>query len=621
MTRTSIYSATGLALLAILFLALTVLSGATLRGVSLDLTEQKLYTLSDGTRNILESLEEPVSLEFYFSEDASSDLPLVRKYAQRVEELLDEMAEHADGKLEVERIDPEPFSEAEDRAAQYGLEAIPVGGAGDELYMGIVGTNTVDGLETLPFLSPSRESMLEYELARMVYLLSQPERPRVGLLSGIDIEGGMNRQTGQRSQPWAINDQVREMFDIARVSAEDEALPEDIDVLVLIHPQGLSDGLLADIERFLAEGGRLLAFVDPFAESATPADPRNPMAAMDMERSSNLEALFEAWGLNFDTSRFVADAGLALQVNLRQNPRPVRHPALLGIPADLMNSDDVVTSELSAVNVASIGHLAAGEDSELSIEPLMRSSDRAALLDAERLQFLNDPESLLAEFSPTGERYTLAARVSGRVPRAFAGSEADESSERYELNAIVVGDVDLLADRYWVRRQQFFGDTLLEPFAGNGDFVINAIDNLMGNADLISVRSRDVSNRPFTLVDSLRRQAEADLRAKEQQLEAELAETEQRLTELQRARGDTDLAVLTPEQQAELDRFSERRLEIRKELRQVRRQLDEEIEALGTRVKMINIGLMPALVTAFALFVAWRRRQISRRTADGGSAS
>jgi ABC-type uncharacterized transport system involved in gliding motility auxiliary subunit len=621
MTRTSIYSATGLALLAILFLALTVLSGATLRGVSLDLTEQKLYTLSDGTRNILESLEEPVSLEFYFSEDASSDLPLVRKYAQRVEELLDEMAEHADGKLEVERIDPEPFSEAEDRAAQYGLEAIPVGGAGDELYMGIVGTNTVDGLETLPFLSPSRESMLEYELARMVYLLSQPERPRVGLLSGIDIEGGMNRQTGQRSQPWAINDQVREMFDIARVSAEDEALPEDIDVLVLIHPQGLSDGLLADIERFLAEGGRLLAFVDPFAESATPADPRNPMAAMDIERSSNLEALFEAWGLNFDTSRFVADAGLALQVNLRQNPRPVRHPALLGIPADLMNSDDVVTSELSAVNVASIGHLAAGEDSELSIEPLMRSSDRAALLDAERLQFLNDPESLLAEFSPTGERYTLAARVSGRVPRAFAGSEADESSERYELNAIVVGDVDLLADRYWVRRQQFFGDTLLEPFAGNGDFVINAIDNLMGNADLISVRSRDVSNRPFTLVDSLRRQAEADLRAKEQQLEAELAETEQRLTELQRARGDTDLAVLTPEQQAELDRFSERRLEIRKELRQVRRQLDEEIEALGTRVKMINIGLMPALVTAFALFVAWRRRQISRRTADGGSAS
>jgi ABC-type uncharacterized transport system involved in gliding motility auxiliary subunit len=343
------------------------------------------------------------------------------------------------------------------------------------------------------------------------------------------------------------------------------------------------------------------------------------MAAMDIERSSNLEALVEAWGLNFDTSRFVADAGLALQVNLRQNPRPVRHPALLGIPADLMNSDDVVTSELSAVNVASIGHLAAGEDSELSIEPLMRSSDRAALLDAERLQFLNDPESLLAEFSPTGERYTLAARVSGRVPRAFAGSEADESSERYELNAIVVGDVDLLADRYWVRRQQFFGDTLLEPFAGNGDFVINAIDNLMGNADLISVRSRDVSNRPFTLVDSLRRQAEADLRAKEQQLEAELAETEQRLTELQRARGDTDLAVLTPEQQAELDRFSERRLEIRKELRQVRRQLDEEIEALGTRVKMINIGLMPALVTAFALFVAWRRRQTSRKTAQGGS--
>jgi len=613
-----LFSASGLILLAILFLALTILTGAVIRGARVDLTEQGLYTLSEGTVNLLASLEAPITLEFYFSEEASSDLPMVRNFARRVQELLDEMAERADGELRVRRIDPAPFSEQEDQAARYGLEAVPVSNAGDTLYLGIVGTNQIDGLEVLPFISPARESFLEYELARMVYTLSQPDRPRVGLLSGLPLQGGVNMQTGQRNEPWAIHDQIQEMFEVERVRPTDEQLPDALDVLVLVHPQQLSDELLRAIDRFVTEGGRLLAFVDPHAETAQPDNPADPMAAMSLDRVSSLEPLFDAWGVRFSDDRFVADLGQALQVTIQGARRAVRHPAILGVSGENVNADDVVTGELDVVNLASSGHFQAAEDSQVTIEPLLTSSEQAGLLDASSLQFLNDPSELIPQVGVTGERMVLAARLSGSVPSAF--SDADPESESlYPINAIVVGDADLLADQYWVQRQRFFGTTLLDPFASNGDFVVNAIDNLLGNADLISVRSRASSRRPFTLVDSLRREAEQNLRQTEERLENELAETERRLNELQQARGDTDLSILTAEQEAELDRFMEQRIEIRRQLRQVRRELDRDIEALGTRVKLLNIALMPVLVTVFALLIAWRRRRVGRQSAGGSS--
>lgn len=614
----SIYSASALIVLAVLFLGLTILSGAGIQGARLDLTENDLYTLSPGTISILESIEEPITLEFYFSEESSRDLPMARNFARRVGEMLDEMSQHAGGKLRVRRIDPEPFSEEEDDAARFGLEAAPVGTAGDNLYMGIVGTNLVDGLEVLPFLSPSREAILEYELARMVYRLSQPEPPRIGVYSSLPIEGGVDMQSAQSRPPWAIHDQIEDMFDVETIEPDAQNLPANIDVAVLIHPVDPGEEFLRAIDDFVLDGGRLLVFVDPYAESDPGPNPNDPMAAMRMERSSTLGRLFEAWGVEFSDGQFVADLGQALQVSMQRGQRPVRHPAIIGVTRDNMNAEDVITGELDAVNLASVGGLGLDEDSPLELEALLTSSENAGRISTDRLQFLQDPGELTAEVAADGERHILAARLSGPVQSAFA--EDDETSQRSgELHAIVVGDADLLADQYWVQRRDFFGTSMLEPFAGNGDFVINAIDNLMGNADLISVRSRSTSSRPFTLVESLRREAEENLRETEQRLEAELAETEQRLTELQQARGDTDLSVLTPEQEEELDRFMEKRIEIRRQLRQVRRDLDREIDALGSRIKAVNIALMPALVTIFALAVAWRRSRSSQAVRRGGA--
>ena len=611
-----LYSSTSLALLALMFLAVTMLSGAFLTGFRLDLTENRLYTLSPGTINLLASIEEPITLEFYFSEEASRDLPMVRNFSRRIQELLDEMAQRADGGLEVRRIDPRPFSEQEDRAALLGLEGVPVGPGQESLYLGIVGSNRVDGREVLPFISPAREAFLEYELARMIYILSQPERPRVGLLSDLPLRGEMDFRTGQPGEPWAVYEEIDELFELEWIEPDATDLSDNIDLLILVHPRQLSETLLAAVEDFALSGGRLLAFLDPFAETDPGPDPGDPTGAQTADMYSTLEPLLSAWGVNFSPDDFIVDQGLALQVNLQQGQPPVRHPAILGLTPSVMDSEDVITADLEAINMASVGWFELTEGSPLTMEPLLTSSRSAGPLPTERLRFLDDPASLADEFGPTGDHFVLAGRVSGEVEAVLAENNGG-SPRRGRIDAILVGDADFLADRYWVQRQRFFGTTLLEPFANNADFVINAIDNLLGNADLISIRTRATSNRPFELVEDLRRSAEQSLRATERRLESELAEAEQRINELQQARPDADLSVLTDEQQAEIDRFIARRLEIRQQLRQVRRDLDRDIEALGTRIKIVNIVLMPLLVTAFALYMAWRRRRAFRARTAG----
>ncbi len=611
-----LYSSTSLALLALMFLAVTMLSGAFLTGFRLDLTENRLYTLSPGTINLLASIEEPITLEFYFSEEASRDLPMVRNFSRRIQELLDEMAQRADGGLEVRRIDPRPFSEQEDSAALLGLEGVPVGPGQESLYLGIVGSNRVDGREVLPFISPAREAFLEYELARMIYILSQPERPRVGLLSDLPLRGEMDFRTGQPGEPWAVYEEIDELFELEWIEPDATDLSDNIDLLILVHPRQLSETLLAAVEDFALSGGRLLAFLDPFAETDPGPDPGDPTGAQTADMYSTLEPLLSAWGVNFSPDDFIVDQGLALQVNLQQGQPPVRHPAILGLTPSVMDSEDVITADLEAINMASVGWFELTEGSPLTMEPLLTSSRSAGPLPTERLRFLDDPASLADEFGPTGDHFVLAGRVSGEVEAVLAENNGG-SPRRGRIDAILVGDADFLADRYWVQRQRFFGQTLLEPFANNADFVINAIDNLLGNADLISIRTRATSNRPFELVEDLRRSAEQSLRATERRLESELAEAEQRINELQQARPDADLSVLTDEQQAEIDRFIARRLEIRQQLRQVRRDLDRDIEALGTRIKIVNIVLMPLLVTAFALYMAWRRRRAFRARTAG----
>lgn len=613
--RKSAIDRLGLVAVALAFVAAVFLVNSAFRGLRLDLTENQLYTLSDGTRRIVESIPEPVNLYLFFSAKATADIPYLHTYAGRVQEMLEEFARRSNGKLVLKVVDPLPFSEEEDQAAAFGLRSLNGGNGGDPIYLGVAGTNSVGDDEIIPFLDPSKEAFLEYELAKLVYTLANPRKPVVGLLSSLPMTAGFDPLTQQPTTPWAVTDQLGQFFELRLLENGLRKIDDQVKVLMLVHPQDLADDTLYAIDQFLLRGGRALIFVDPFAEIQRPGPGGAPGG-----RSSDLRRLLDAWGLAVDPRQVVGDDRYALSVAGADN-RPVRHLGIIGVDRDGINQDDVITSGLNALNLAFAGHITRRADAPAKLVPLVQSSSDAALLPAERLAFMPDPELLRNDFAPTGQRYLLAARVTGPLPSAFpegppagapAGNHLKVAAEPAQV--VLVADVDLLADRLWVQSQDLFGQRVSTAFANNGDLVINALDNLLGSSDLISIRSRATFQRPFTRVQALRREAEGRFRSAEARLQDELRDTEDRLVELQANRADQGAAILTPEQQKEIERFQARRLELRRELRQVQRGLDQDIEDLGKWLKAINIALVPLLVSLLSVaLLAWRRRR--RRTA------
>lgn len=612
----SAYSAGILVLLAILFITLTIMSSVFLKGMRFDLTENSLYTLNEGTRNILRNMDEPVNLYLYFSEDVSRDLPQFRSYARWAGEMLEEFAEQSGGKLKLQRVDPTPFSPEEDRAAQYGLQGVPVGTAGDTLYFGLVGTNSLDGMEVMPFLQPDKEKFLEYDLAKIVFSLSHPQHKKVGLISGLEMKAGFDPATQSVSEAWIIHQQLSQLFDLQDIPIDTTALPDGLDLLVLVHPKDLSESMLYQIDQYVLRGGRLLAFIDPLAEADLGGDPNDPMARMNAGGSSTLEPLLQAWGVGFDTDRVIGDYAYALQVSIGQGQPPVRHLGILSVNQDGINSSDVASADLNTVNLSSTGWLShMGTDGSV-FEPILESSQNAAPIDAARLRFLSNPQDLSSDFQPTGDRYALAARVTGQVNTAFEQPPEGmplmghlTGSTETGINVVLFADTDVLTDRLWVQKQSFLGQTVANSFADNGTLVFNLADQLLGSSDLIGVRTRASTTRPFDRVEALKLSAEARFRDTEQRLQAELEETERTLTEMQGLRQDNELTVLTSEQQDEVQRFVDRKLQIRSELRQVQHDLSRDIEALGMRLKFINIVLVPLLIVLSALVFRHMRRR------------
>ncbi|MFZ2289156.1 MAG: Gldg family protein [Halopseudomonas yangmingensis] len=592
------YSGTGLLVLLLAFIAFNMASSVLLPGARLDLTEQKLYTISPGTRQILEGLEEPITLNFFFSDRASKDMVVLRNHARRVEEMLREYQRVAGGKLQLQIIDPQPFSEAEDRAAEYGLQAIPLTQTGDKLYFGLAGTNSLAQREVIPFFALEQEGLLEYELSRLVNSLAQPDKPRIGLISGLPLGGGMNPMTGQQTAPWVVLEQVRQLFEIDNLDHDIDRIPEQVKVLLLVHPKGLSEAALFAIDQFVLGGGKLLAFVDPFAEMDFSQEAM--MDAMADGKASDLGPLLAAWGVDYDPEKVVLDARLGMSVGRGQGQLPARHIGWLELLPAHLDREDTVTAPLSLLTVASAGALQPREGSQTRFLPLLSSTVDSMLVPSSRLAALRDPEQLLNGFKADAQQYHFAARLQGPAATAYPeGLEGREPGLRQSdnINVLLVADTDLLSDRMWVQVQDFFGQRISQPWADNGGLLVNALDNLSGSEALISVRSRGDFSRPFVVVQELQRQAEQRFRASEQRLQQQLAETEQRLAELQQGQDPGQLTELSPQQEQAIQRFIDERLDIRKQLREVRFRLNADIEQLGTRLKIINIALVPLLLT------------------------
>ncbi len=618
-------SGTALIVIAVLFVAVMLLVNVLFRGARLDLTQSHLYTLSDGTKNILESIDEPVDLTLFFSDKGSENIPQLRSYFTTVREMLQEMSSRSGGKLRLSVVDPLPFSEDEDRASSLGLQAVPVSAAGDKVFLGLAGTNSTNGHAAIPFLDPGKEAFLEYDVAKLIHELETPKKPVVGLLSGLPIAAGLDPQTQQMRQPWAIYQQWSQLFEMKTVDAATlKAIDKDMDVLIVVQPKNLSDDAQYAIDQFVLRGGHLLVFVDPSAELDTSgADPSNPMAGMMADKSSDLPKLFKAWGIEYDPHKIVIDRARGVPISMGEGSAPVRHPGILGLTQADLNHDDVTTANLDSINVSTAGSFDLAKDAkDEKLVPLLQTTSDAMSVPGDRLRMLGDPSTLLQGYQPAGSPFVIAARLSGKFKTAFperTGADALKESKDANGQIVLVADTDLLSDRLWVQVRPFLGQTVMNPFANNGDFAVNALDNMAGSGDLISIRGRATSQRPFTTVEAIKRSADERFRAKEQDLQRELSDTERKLTELQSAKSQDQAQILSPEQKSELEKFLARKLEIRKELRQVRRQLDAEIESLGTRLKVINIILVPLLLTLGALAFAWWRLQ-RRRAAQGAHA-
>lgn len=604
------YSGAGLLLIALAFLAFNMLAGLTLTNARVDLTEQKLYTISDGTKKILGEIDEPINLYFFYSDKTAKDLVVLRNYARRVEEMLKAYERTADGRIKLHIVDPEPFSEDEDKAAEFGLQAIPLEQGGDQVYFGLAGTNSVDETQIIPFFPLDQEEFLEYEISRLVQTLAKPERPVVGVLSGLQLNGGFDMASRQPTPPWMVMEEVRQLFRIESLKGDIDQIPEQVSVLLLVHPKNLPQQTQYAIDQFVLRGGKLLAFVDPWSEAdngmAMPGEPGG-------DKSSDLDTLFKAWGLRMLPGKVLGDGANSMSVSMGQDKPPARHAAWLNLPRHSLDQSDVSTGGLENITLATAGILEPLEGAKTRFLPLIQSSEYAMPFDVQRFGMLADPEELIRELKPTGERYAVAARISGPVQSAFPNGiegRKDGLKAADNVNLIVVADTDMLSDRMWVQVQDFFGQRVPQPWADNAGFAINALDNLAGSDALISVRSRGRFSRPFDVVEKLQRDAEVQFREREQELQQRLTDTEQKLASLQQNQDPAKALELTPEQQATLQQFVQEKLRIRKELREVRFQLNADIEDLGRTLKFINIALVPLVLTLGVLVLwLWRRRR------------
>jgi ABC-type uncharacterized transport system involved in gliding motility auxiliary subunit len=590
-----------LILLTLAFFVFAFLNNTLFSGLRLDLTQNKLYSLSKGSLEIIDSIDEPIDFYYFFSDEISRDLTGLRAYAKQVDALLGEYEIASKGKIRLHRIDPEPFSEEEDQAAAFNLQSVPVNNAGETLYFGLAGKNAAGAQSVIPFFQPDKESFLEYELSKLLQGLIQIKKPVVGLLSSITVREDMNMQTFQPVPAWVLIQQLEQRFEVRNIDSELEELSEDpfkeIDLLVLIHPKELSDDMRFAIDQFVMSGGRLLAFIDPYPEMDRAAS-ANPMVPGPQPQSSQLNKLLSPWGVTLREGVVLGDANKALHVGAGPSGQAVRHLAIVGMDASNFLQNDLTVSSLESINFASAGILDVSEnvfeDHGTAITPIIQSSNISAPINLTRLQFLSNPEDLQSGFVPTGEIYNLAVRLSESAVSGFPEREGALVSTD-NINVIIVADTDVLTDQLWVQVQNFFGQSIASPWANNGDFVTNAVDNLLGSSALIGIRSRGEFSRPFDVVVSLQRKAEANYQKSADSLQERLAETERQLISLEADQnGQT---TLTSEQEDAILQFQEEKLKIRKDLREVRHQLDKDIKNLGSTLKFLNIIFIPILLT------------------------
>jgi ABC-type uncharacterized transport system involved in gliding motility auxiliary subunit len=647
----------GLGLGAIILLGVNVIAGIGLKHWKADLTSERLFTISDGTRKVLSGIDEPIDVKLYYSKALGEASPQYQKYFERVRALLEQYRDISRGRLQVELIDPEPFSDAEDRAVAAGLKGLRINREGDTAYFGLAAANSTDNAGVIEFFQPERERFLEYDLSKMIHGLAKPKKRIIGLMAGLPVDGTFSPQGGM-VPPWAIMEQVRELFEVKDVQPDVKQIASDIDVLMLVQPDRLTDDTLYAIDQFALRGGRILAFIDPNAENAG----RNPMQMMLAgSKTSPLDKLLKAWGVAFDNSKAAADIGTARRVQFGggRSPTVTEYVAWLSMGRANLDEADVLAGGIERLNFGSPGYLEKVEGATTELVPIIKTSPQAMAIEADKLRPMPDAVALLREYKPGGKPLTIAARVSGETKTAFpdgppkpaekkeegkdakkdeakpdepakaAPKPADAKAEKPpelppqvmtgRITAVIVADADMLADQFWIEVRELQGQRIGVPHAHNGAFVLNALENLTGGEVFTRLRGRGIDDRPFELVDRIRRDSERAFREKEQALVAKLKTLQEQLANVE-TKGDK--VVLTDKDRQSIETFRREMIDVRRELRDVKLALRKDIDRLDGVLKLANIAGVPLLVGLGALGLAWmrRRRKAETRALEGGEA-
>jgi ABC-type uncharacterized transport system involved in gliding motility auxiliary subunit len=600
-------------LVTLLFFSGVMVSRTLLGGWRLDLTQQQLYSLSEGSRLLLNNMDAQIDMRLYYSREQANALPALKAYAERVIEFLTLYERLSGGKVRLHLLEPEAFTEDEDEAAAYGVQAVPISTLGDKLYFGVVATNGIDEMEVIPFLDPKRERFLEYDVTRILHRLSLTQKPKLGLVSSLPMEGGMQVSQGYQ-QPWTMMSYLEDVVDVTPV-ALDAGVQEDVELLMLIHPQELSPAENYAIDQFVMRGGKLMVFADPLAEVP------HPMGGLN-HGASSLNHLLEPWGVTMVPERIVGDAAMSVRITTGTDSQTrlntIYYLPWLELTEEVLADAHATTANLQMVRFASTGAWQRRDDAALEWVPLVQSSRESGFIESRWMQGQPDASQLIRTFEPDEGGHVLAAHASGWLQSQFPDGPPEGflrpdhvhlHESAMEAQIMLVADTDMLRDVFWLQAQDLYGHKLVVPTADNASLVVNMIEYLSGSQSLIQLRSRGLVARPFKVVEAMRREAEARFQDTEEQLKQELEQTENSLARLQQKSLSTADAYITAEEQATLDGFRSKLIALRKELRDVQYALQSEIDQLGVWLKWINIGLMPLLILCCNGWIVCRRRR------------
>ena len=625
-------------LAAIILLSTNIIVSNIFRSATADLTDGALYSISRSTRQVLANIREPIDVRIYFSDELGEAAPLYKSYFDRVRALLEQYENISSGKLRVSFIEPEPFSDAEDRAVAAGLTGVRLNASGDQGFFGLVATNSTDQQEIVQFFAPEREPYLEYDMTKLIHKLATPKKLVVGLMSGIPIDGGMSQplfpgQPPQQLPKWLIVEQIEEFFDLKTVDMTTAKIPDDVDVLLIVQPAGMSAEAAYAVDQFALSGKSIFAFLDPVPDVGRALNPRAGGGTLDPEMAK----LLTAWGVKFDPTKVAGDRSIARRVQFGTNVTD--YVTWISVNEPLIADADVISDGVKLINFSSAGFLEKADKAETKLEPLLQTTPAAMEIPAEKMLGRQpDPIALLRDYREGSKPLILAARLTGDIQTAFPdggpkpatdgddekanqddkGEDVAESTtvtshlKSGKLNAIIVGDTDLLYDQFWVQVREMLGQRLQLPIAHNAVFVVNALENLSGGAALAGLRGRGVDVRPFETVDNIRREAERRFRQEENRLTQKLEEVRENLAKVEQRNRDGGL-TLSDEDKNAIDEFRGEMVATRQQLRNVKHQMQADIDNLEGWLKFINIAGVPILFGLGGMaFSAMRRRKAQR---------